>query len=208
MKSKQAAGAHTRAFANDLARASLFLILILTLAGTAAAQKKKKKDDTPPAPPASDIVSVPDQAKIDNVIGQMLAAWQVGDVEKLHATIADDVSVVSGVWGPPVMGWTSYAASYQMQRARIQQVRMERSNTLIRIAPSGSVAWACYQWEFTGVVDGAQSSSIGKTTLVLEKRNDTWLIVHNHTSLIQSTTPVSPANADPQQPAPSAPPKP
>jgi ketosteroid isomerase-like protein len=95
-----------------------------------------------------------------------------------------------------------------MQRARIQQVRMERSNTLVRIAPTGSVAWACYQWEFTGVVDGAQSSSIGQTTLVLEKRNDTWFIVHNHTSLIQSTTPATPANAAPQRPAPSTPPNP
>jgi len=190
------------------AGASFLFFLILSLAATAGAQKKKKKDDTTPAQPASDVVSLPDQAKIDNVIGQMLGAWQVGDVEKLHATIADDISVVSGVWGPPVIGWTNYAASYQMQRARIQQVRMERSNTLIRIAPSGNVAWACYQWEFTGVVDGTQTSSVGQTTLVLEKRNDTWVIVHNHTSLVQATAPAAPANADPQQPAPSAPPKP
>jgi len=206
MKSKQAAT--IAAFANGLARTSFLVILILSLAGTAAAQKKKKKDDTPPPPAASEIVSLPDQAKIDNVIGQMLGAWQVGDVEKLHATIADDISVVSGVWGPPVIGWANYAASYQMQRARIQQVRMERSNTLIRIAPAGSVAWACYQWEFTGVVDGTQNSSVGQTTLVLEKRNDAWLIVHNHTSLIQSATPAAPASASPQQPPPAAPPKP
>ena len=195
-------------FLKHLARLSFFLFLILCLAGTALAQKKKKKDDVPAAQPASDVVSLPDQAKIDNVIGQMLGAWQVGDVEKLHATTADDVSVVSGVWGPPVMGWANYAASYQMQRARIQQVRMERSNTLIRIAPSGNFAWACYQWEFSGVVDGTQTSSVGQTTLVLEKRNDAWVIVHNHTSLVQPTTPAAPANADPQQPAPSAPPKP
>lgn len=206
MKSKQAAPT-IPAFANGHVRVALLLILLLSLAATASAQKKKK-NDTPATPPASDVVSLPDQAKIDNVIGQMLGAWQVGDVEKLHATMADDVSVVSGSWGPPVMGWTNYAASYQMQRARIQQVRMERSNTLIRIAPSGIFAWACYQWEFTGVVDGTQSSSVGQTTLVLEKRNEAWLIVHNHTSLVQQATPASPANADPQQPAPSAPPKP
>ena len=85
MKSKQAAT--IAAFANGLVRTSLLVILILCLAGTAAAQKKKKKDDTPPPPAASEIVSLPDQAKIDNIIGQMLGAWQVGDVEKLHATI-------------------------------------------------------------------------------------------------------------------------
>lgn len=186
---------------------AILFALSLTLAGTALAQKKKKTDTPPPAS-SSDIVSLPDQMKIDNTIGEMLGAWQVADLDKLHATMADDVSVVSGSWGPPVIGWASYAASYQMQRARVQQVRMERSNTLIRIAPSGSFAWACYQWEFTGVVDGAPSSSVGQTTLVLEKRGDKWLIVHNHTSLVQSTTPAAPASAAPQQPAPSAPPKP
>ena len=182
---------------------ALLFALSLTFAGTVSAQKKKKNDT--PAPAQSDVVSLPDQTKIDNTIGQFLAAWQVGDLDKLHSTIADDVSVVSGTWGPPVIGWANYAAAYQMQRARIQQVRMERSNTLIRIAPSGNFAWACYQWEFTGVVDGTGSSSVGQTTLVLEKRGDNWLIVHNHTSIVQSTTPAAPASAAPQQPAPSKP---
>jgi len=181
------------------------LLLSLIFAGTVSAQKKKKKDDTPASQNQSDIISVPDQAKIDNTIGQMLGAWQVGDLEKLHSTIADDISVVSGTYAPPVIGWASYSAAYQMQRARLQQARMERSNTLIRIAPDGSFAWACYQWEFTGVVDGTPSSSVGQTTLVLEKRGDNWLIVHNHTSIVQSTTPTAPASAAPQQPAPSNP---
>jgi len=207
MKSKEFA-ADIQRFGKRLAYAALLLILILAFAGDAAAQKKKKKDDTAPATPSSDIVNLPDQQKIDNTIGQMLGAWQVGDIEKLHATTADDVSVVSGVWGPPVMGWANYAASYQVQRARVQQVRMERSNTLIRVAPSGTVAWACYQWEFNGVVDGTPSKSVGQTTLVLEKRGDNWLIVHDHTSLVQSATAAAPASAAPQQPAPSGPPKP
>ena len=187
---------------------ALLFALSLTFAGTASAQKKKKKDDTPPPQSSSDVVSLPEQAKIDNTIGQMLGAWQVGDLDKLHSTIADDISVVSGTWAPPVMGWANYAAAYQTQRNRIQQVRMERSNTLIRIAPNATVAWACYQWEFSGVVDGTPSSSVGQTTLVLEKRGDNWLIVHNHTSLVQSTTPTAPASAAPQQPAPSASPNP
>jgi ketosteroid isomerase-like protein len=184
---------------------ALFFVLSLTFATSVSAQKKKKKDDTPPPQNSSDIVSLPDQAKIDNAIGQMLAAWQVGDLEKLHSTVADDVSVVSGTWAPPVIGWANYSAAYQLQRARLQQVRMERSNTLIRIAPNGNFAWACYQWEFTGVVDGAPSSSVGQTSLVLEKRGDTWVIVHNHTSIVQSATPTAPAGAAPQQPAPSNP---
>jgi ketosteroid isomerase-like protein len=181
---------------------SVVVLLLATLslasAGPAAAQKKKKKDDTQPTPPASVTSAIPDEQKIDNTIGEMLGAWQVGDIEKLHKYLADDVTVVAGTWTPPAIGWTNYLAAYQLQRARMQQVRLDRSNTLIRIAPGGTFGWACYQWDFSAVVDGSPSAAEGQTTLILEKRGDTWIIVHNHTSLVQESRPVGPASAAPQ----------
>lgn len=184
-----------RAAAVKVLSALIFLALGLASAEPVAAQKKKKKDDTPAVNPAS---SLPDQQKIDYNIGLMLGAWQVGDVTAMHKYYADDVTVVAGTWTPPAIGWTNYVAAYQTQRARIQQVRLERSNTLIRVAPSGTVAWACYQWEFGAVVDGSPSAAEGQTTLILEKRGDDWLIVHNHTSLVEASQPATPASAPPQ----------
>jgi ketosteroid isomerase-like protein len=183
----------------------LILSLSLALASSAAAQKKKKKDDTPPTPPPSVISSIPDEQKIDVAISEMLGAWQVGDTTALHKHIADDISVVNGMWAPPVVGWVNYLSAYQAQRARIQQVRLDRSNTLIRIAPSATVAWACYQWEFTAMVDGSPSAANGQTTLVLEKRADDWVIVHNHTSLVEASQPAAPANPAPQPANPAKP---
>lgn len=180
---------------------SLFFFLSLTLASTACAQKKKKKDDNSMAPPAA--AQPPDEQKIDVAISETLGAWQLGDIEKLHAHYADDVDVVNGMWAPPVVGWPNYLTSYQSQRARSQQVRLDRSNTLIRITPDGNTAWACYQWEFTAVVDGTPVSAFGHTSLVFEKRNGAWLIVHNHTSLVQASQPGVPA----AQPAAATPPK-
>ena len=176
----------------------MILGLSLALASTAAAQKKKKqKDETPPTPPAN---FLPDEQRIDGLISEMLGAWQIGDIDKLHKAYADDVSVVSGLWGPPVMGWNSYLASYQAQRARTHQVRMERTNTLVRVA--GPTAWASYQWEFAGVVDGQPTTAQGQTTLVFQKRGDDWVIVHNHTSIVPNSQPSGPAN-NPAQPAPA-----
>jgi ketosteroid isomerase-like protein len=146
--------------------------------------KKKKKDDpsaqTPPTPVASD------ESQIDILISEMLGAWQIGDVERLHKAYADDVSAVSGVWAPPVLGWANLLTEFQKQRARMQQVRMDRDNTLVRV--NGAFAWACYQWDFSGIVDGQQMSARGQTSLILEKRAGRWVIVHNHTSLIQAAT--------------------
>ena len=182
---------------------SLLLFLSFALASTAFAQKKKKKKDDASSTPAPTVIA-PDEQKIDTAIGEMLGAWQLGDIEKLHAHFADDVDAVNGMWAPPVVGWPNYLTSYQSQRARTQQVRLDRSNTLIRISPGGSTAWACYQWEFTAVVDGVPVSAFGHTTLVFEKRNNAWLIVHNHTSLVQAPQ----ANPPAAQPPAATPPKP
>jgi ketosteroid isomerase-like protein len=183
----------------------LFLLaLFLTLAGTASAQKKKK-DDSQPTPPPSVANSAPDEQKIDYVIGEFLGAWQLGDIEKMHKNVADDISVVAGTWTPPAVGWTNYLAAYQAQRARVQQVRLDRSNTLIRIGPTGQFAWACYQWDFSATVDGTPMAAEGQTTLVLEKKGEAWVIVHNHTSLVQASQPSAPANPAPQTAEPAKP---
>lgn len=172
------------------------LALSLTFATTASAQKDKKKkqaDQVQPPPDASK--SLPDDQRVDLLISDMLGAWQIGDTEKLHKDMADDVVVVNGSWAPPVVGWPEYLKAYQMQRARANQVRLERSNTLVRV--TGNMAWACYQWEFSGIVDGQPSGARGQTTLILAKRNDAWIIVHNHTSIVETALQPSPAATAP-----------
>jgi ketosteroid isomerase-like protein len=180
------------------------IALALVFATTAAAQQKDKKkkqaaDETQPAPDATK--SLPDEQRVDLVISNMLGAWQIGDTDKLHKVMADDVVVVNGNWAPPVVGWAEYLKAYQLQRARANQVRLERSNTLIRV--TGNVAWACYQWDFSGIVDGQASGARGQTTLILEKRNDAWIIVHNHTSVVETALQPKPAATAPA-PAPAA----
>ncbi len=179
------------------------IALALVFATTAPAQQKDKKkkqaDQAQPQPDATK--ALPDEQRIDLLISDMLGAWQIGDTDKLHKDIADDVVVVNGNWAPPVVGWAEYLKAYQLQRARANQVRLERSNTLIRV--TGNVAWACYQWDFSGIVDGQPSGARGQTTLILQKRNDAWIIVHNHTSIVETALQPSPAATAPA-PAPAA----
>lgn len=185
----------------------LLLAMVFLLSGIspAAAQKdkKKKKDETPAADSSKMLVPLSDEQQIDYMLSEMLGAWQVGDVEKLHAKYADDVSMVNGSWAPPVIGWTNYLAIYQQQRARMQQVRLDRSNTFIKV--NGNTGWACYQWDFSAVVDGQQVQSQGQTTVVVEKRNNHWVIVHNHTSLSPGSPQPAPANTPTTQQLPAKP---
>ena len=166
------------------------LLLAACVSPAAANQKDKKKKNAAAA--TTPILPLGDEQAIDYMISEMLGAWQTGDVEKLHKDYADDVMVVNGIWAPPVIGWNNYLAAYQQQHARMQQIRMDRTNTYIKY--SGNFAWACYQWEFSAVVDGQPSAARGQTTLIMEKRDSRWVIVHNHTSVAPTTESILPAN--------------
>ena len=185
---------------------ALGAILLLASASPSAAQKKKKKDNAPPADSGNLVIPMSDEQQIDYLISEMLGAWQLGDIEKLHKDYADDVSIVSGAYAPPVIGWANYLASYQLQKARMSEIRYDRSNTYVKVR--GTVAWACYQWDFAAVVAGQASESRGQTTLILEKRNDRWIIVHNHTSLLETVTAPQPGTPPATQPQAVKPPSP
>jgi ketosteroid isomerase-like protein len=167
------------------------------MAGTAVAQDKPQKPPKEKKEPKmkAEPVQSPTQAAapqgndnelIDYRIAEMLAAWQLGDTSLLHSVYADDVSVVSGAYEPPIFGWTNFLATYQRLRTRISSAQKERLNTYTVVR--GTLAWSSFQWEFNGQVDGNAARWRGQTTLVLEKRAGTWMIVHDHTSVVSDAS--------------------
>ena len=174
---------------NEMKRgAYLLLILLLTaVIPSPSFAQKKKKDSKENSAQSTPLVKMPDGDLIETTITEMLAAWQINDTELLHKYYADNAVVVSGAWEPPLVGWAAYLKAYQAQRERMQGGRLDRRNTLI--ATRGNIGWAVYQWDFSAMVDGRQVGARGHTTLVLEKRGDRWVIVHNHTSVVSETQP-------------------
>jgi len=128
-----------------------------------------------------------DNNVIDYRIAEMLAAWQLGDTNLLHSVYADDVSVVSGTFEAPILGWPNFLATYQKLRARVSSAQKDRYNTYTVVR--GTLAWSSFQWEFNGQVDGNAARWRGQTTLVLEKRAGKWMIVHDHTSVVADISP-------------------
>jgi ketosteroid isomerase-like protein len=172
--------------------------LLSFCAGPANAQKKKKRNEQPAVVDnnsANPVVPLTDEQQIDYMISEVLGAWQIGDSARMHKDYSDDVSVVNGGWAPPIIGWTNYEALYKLQRAKMQQVRMDRSNTYIKV--NGNTAWACFQWEFAAVIDGNPSGARGQTTYVFIKKDNHWLIAHDHTSVVQTVAQQAPNNTVP-----------
>jgi ketosteroid isomerase-like protein len=177
-------------------------------AGASYAKQKKKAEDTAATTPPSSAQSSSDQGnaipnvpipifdQLDHEIGEMLGAWQVGDVEGMHKYYDDNATFVSGAFAPPIVGWKNYVAAYEQQRAHVGAMQFVRKNTFI--FTKGDFAWATYQWEIGAMVDGRPTSDRGQTTLVFFHAGDRWLIVHNHTSDIWEPPAQPVQNAQPQ----------
>ena len=185
-----------------MSAASIVLTLSLMATPAAAQKNKDKKKDLAKTESPGDFKSLlPDSQAVEQTIGEALGYWQIGDVDSLHKYYSDDVVVVSGLWEPPIIGWPNYLKAYLAQRASATGPRMERSNTLIKV--NGNSAWATYQFVYTAVIDGKGAQFHGHTSLVLNKQGDRWVIVLNHTSVVDSAyaNPAPPANsAQPGQP--------
>ncbi len=168
-------------------------VLVVAMAAVPAAAQKNRNRKNPQPDNSADSTMPPtnDNQKIDTVISQMLAAWQVGAVDEMHKYYADNVCVVSGAWEQPLFGWDAYAKAYTAQRSRIQGGQLDRTNTLIKVIDSNS-AWATYQWQYVVSVDGQPQDIRGHTSLVFTKQADNWVIALNHTSMV-SDTPISTA---------------
>jgi len=185
-----------RRFLGVWGRWALLLIIALAVSSLPASgqkQKKNKPDDNTPLP----VPPVPTQDQLDLNIGEMLGAWQVGDVDAMHKYYADDATFTSGAFEPPVIGFQNYIVAYQKARARFQGMQLIRKNTVIYFR--SDFGWATYQWELLASLDGQPYSARGQTTLVFGKTGDKWLIVHNHTSQVceANATPPAPASAAP-----------
>jgi ketosteroid isomerase-like protein len=158
----------------------LIVLLVFAMGAGAADKQKNKKNATTTSDQPVAVPPAPDTDQIEHDIGEMLGAFQLGDIETMHKHYADNVTFVSGEYEPPIVGWQNYATLYERQRAAFQGMQLVRRNTLI--ITHSDVAWAMYQWEFDSSVNGKPYTLRGQTTLVLNKLNGNWLIVHNHTS--------------------------
>lgn len=175
--------------------AAVFVFAVAFDASAGQKQKKTKNKDADQSDQGS-APAMPDLQQIDHDIGEMLAGFQLGEVEMMHKHYSDNVVFVSGAYEPPVKGWVNYVPLYQRARAAFQGMQLNRRNTVI--FTHGDVAWASYQWQFDAMFNGQAYSARGQTTLIFNKVGGNWLIVHNHTSEIPPAAASAPA---PQPPA-------
>ena len=133
-----------------------------------------------PALPAS-LASLPDAAaEITALLARSAADWNRGDLAGFMSDYARDslTSYVSG--GHVQYGWQKLFERYQATYFAPGKTRDSLSFEEVRVRSLAPDLAFCTA-RFT-LVRGEAVTASGPFTLVLQKRNGRWLIVHDHTS--------------------------
>ncbi len=167
----------------------LTLLLVLTL-GLAACSAPKTENAT---------------AEFAPMVEKVNAAWQTLDTANVAPFYAKDADLTFFDVAPlQYKGWQAYADGFKKVAADWQSVRI-RVDPGTHAIKHGNIAVVNWTGSFTITPkSGSPMSGQIRGTEVLEKRDDKWLIVHEHVSAPMA----EPAPPPPVEKRPAAKPKP
>ena len=158
---------------------------VLLLASPALARQGKMKEvpAKQAAPPAYDFRAL---------IQRLYDAWSDLDPAKAAPFYAKDADHVFFDIAPlKYNGWAEYADGVPKAFAAYSSGKFTLGKDL-RVHRHGNLTWATATWRAELLKkDGTKENAEGRYTVVLEKRGDDWLIVHEHMSVPAPPQPAS-----------------
>ncbi len=129
------------------------------------------------------IVNIDIQKKeVKNTLSKMWEAIEKNDMELYASFIHPDFTqfgesdsilrIGKGVEVNGIMDWLENSSD----------IHTEMIDTKVTI--NGNVAWIVYYWSDTGLTNGIQFKSKGKSTRIFVKENNKWLCIHGHYTLL------------------------
>ncbi|NIV10801.1 MAG: hypothetical protein GWN62_05790 [Aliifodinibius sp.] len=138
------------------------------------------------APQADQVDLEAEKSAVREVVVQMARAMQSEDVEMISNIVAHDPDMVN--FGTDAaerwVGWDDFEASVRKQFQAFGASEVSASNQVIKVHPSGQVAWFSEIMDWSIETQGQQVDLKGlRLTGVLEKHNDEWVLVQMHFSV-------------------------
>ena len=124
------------------------------------------------------------EAQIRAALDRYIDAVQKEDLEGYARVVAHDADMVNyGAFGEPIHGWDALRGVIEGQNAALDSIRVEQSDVKVHISASRSDAWCTSLWKFRARAGENALDLPLRCTWVLEKRGDTWQVVHFHKSI-------------------------
>ena len=121
------------------------------------------------------------EKSVREVLMQSAAAFEKGDMAALEKLWANDESVTVFESGHANYGWADYRDRHLgPEMKEMKNTKYTLSD--IKVKVSGNTAWATFKYAISADIGTRHVDGGGLGTAVLEKRGDTWKIVHWHSS--------------------------
>ena len=126
------------------------------------------------------------KAEVQAFVDTYNRAMVESDLKTLSGIIAHDeaLSNFGTDAGEYWLGWEQFktALEHQFEAAKITAIKTK--DLVIRVSPAGDAALVSGNWELFMSVDGKEATVSGmRVSMVLEKKDGQWLLVHSHASM-------------------------
>ncbi|NNE68458.1 MAG: SnoaL-like domain-containing protein [Pyrinomonadaceae bacterium] len=128
------------------------------------------------------IVSPDDEEAVMKVLMLEGESIEKGDLETLDKIWSHDESVLIFESGGADKGWKKYRDHHLAPELKAFK-NTEFSITDAQVKVDGNTGWATYRYSLRADYKERKISSKGLGTMVFEKTEGKWLIVHSHTSV-------------------------
>ena len=127
-----------------------------------------------------------EKAKVKLVVDQFEQFWETGNMELFSRIIAHDADMVN--YGTDAteyfVGWEELKEAVEKMLPSLENTKITVRDQVIKVHPSGNVAWFSQVWDWDLAVEGKPvHSEDQRLTGVLEKRNEKWVFVQFHNSV-------------------------
>jgi ketosteroid isomerase-like protein len=163
------------------------LLIVMLLAGVAAGQSTSGKTITRrgPRPPAGQAQPSDREAgeQLRQRLQDVLNAWSTMDPDLAARYYAKDADLVFFDIVPlQYKGWDEYYLGTKKMFANYQNLSI-RLREDAQVHWRGDFAYATAIWDVFGTLaDGTQQKLDLRWTVILERRNNEWVVVHEHVS--------------------------
>jgi ketosteroid isomerase-like protein len=186
----------------------IFLLVSLaagTMSGQTSATKRTKRAPRPAASSGEQPLNDAEAGQqLSKRLQQILNAWSMMDPDAAAKYYAKDADLVFFDLTPlQYKGWDDYYLGTKKLFQNYQSLNI-RLNEDANVHYKGDLAYATATWNVLGTLnDGTQQKLDLRWTVILERRNGEWVVVHEHVS-----APLTEAMAAPSKPAAPEPKKP
>lgn len=120
---------------------------------------------------------------VKDILDIYIRAYARKDLDKMMSLFADDPDLVFIGTGEDewVQGYEDLKKGFKRDFKQADEIDIGFEN--LNISSSEDVAWASMRMMMNAVVSGEEVILVGRLSLVAEKRDNKWFIVHLHFSL-------------------------